>query len=89
VGAGSTACPERPRESDARPARGIGQEARVPDADEAAREDVVPAGVVAVGEGHPLALEGKQAVIADIHPMGVAPEVARDRGTLGCCADRP
>ena len=34
--------------------------------------------VVLVGEGHVLAIEGEQSVIADRHAMGVAPEVSED-----------
>ncbi len=40
----------------------------------------VAMGVVLVGKGHVLAVEGEQPVIADRHAMGVAPEIAQDGG---------
>jgi len=36
--------------------------------------------VVLVGEGHVLAIEGEEAVVADRYAMGVAPEIPQDGG---------
>ena len=75
---------------------GVREKARLSDADEAARQDVlheaaeklhggerhrpalVAVGVVLVREGHVVAIEGEQPVIADGHPMGIAAEIAQD-----------
>jgi len=44
------------------------------------RAALITTGVVRVGEGHVLAVEGEESVIADRHAMGVAPEVTQDGG---------
>jgi hypothetical protein len=44
------------------------------------RAALVTTSIVLVGKGHVLAIEGEEPVIADGHPMGVAPEVPEDGG---------
>lgn len=44
------------------------------------RAALVATGVVRVGKGHVLAVEGEEPVIADCPAMRVAPEVAQDGG---------
>jgi hypothetical protein len=39
---------------------------------------LVATGVVLVGNGHVLAVEGEEPVIADRDAMGIAPEIAQD-----------
>ena len=91
---------QRPRERHAGRATGVREKARLPDAHEAARQDVLDeaaqklhggqrhrAALVAMGVVLPLkrdvvAVEGEQPMIADRHPMGIAPEIAQD----GRCA---
>ena len=48
------------------------------------RAALVATGVVLVGKGDVVAVEGEEPVIADRHTMGVAPEVAQDGG---CAAE--
>jgi len=44
------------------------------------RATLVAMGVVLVGEGHVVAVEGDQPVVADRHAMGVATEIPQDGG---------